>query len=99
MGRHVNLDLSSARYDRLRDAIIVLSGSLEVAICHDALEAYASRSLTQEEGLEFLEDQRVPFSRMANSLSPDEGTITITSHTVNKRVWDVLPAAETGEDS
>ena len=98
MGRLINLDLSSVRYDRFRDAFIVMSGSTEVAIVHEALEAYASRSLTQDECYSFLESCKVPFSRMANSLSAIDGIITITPHTVLRGSWDVACASDDGEE-
>lgn len=97
MSRMINLNLQSVCYDKLRDAFITQSGKIEIAITKDALECYANRSLSVDESLQFLQSEKIAFSRMANSLSASEGIINITPYIVGKQEWGVAPADEGDE--
>ena len=98
MSRIANLDTRNAHYDRFRNAVIVRAGRIEVAIVLDALESRVNRTLTYEEAVAVLDEQKAVFSKMANATAPSDNVITITSGLVNSRPWDLEPAADEGLD-
>ena len=94
MKRLAQLDMRDARYDRMREAVVVSAGADEIAITHSALENWYNRRLTPEEALEVAEDEGALLARVANTISAHDNIITITSGILNSRSWDLAPGDE-----
>ena len=88
------LNIREAAYDRYRDAVVIPAGRHHVAIAHNALESWFSRSLTPDEAVEAASQEKALLARVANTIAPHDNMITITTGILNSRSWDLLPGEE-----
>ena len=88
------LDVSHARYDRNRDALVVPGRGREVVITLGALEDQANRRLAPDEAVNALVESAAVFRAAANAAPEVDGVVTVTARTMRERDWHLLVPEE-----
>lgn len=69
----------TARFDAMRDAVVIDRADAEVVVSRDALEAWFGRAVPPEAAVARALSMEPVLRRAANAAEPDDGTVTITA--------------------
>ena len=69
----------TARFDAMRDAVVIDRPDAEVVVSRDALERWFGRAVPPEAAVARALSMEPVLRRAANAAEPDDGTITITA--------------------
>ena len=68
----------TARYDRMRDAVVIARRDAEVAVTRSALEEWRGKPVPEVAAVNYALSIESVLRRAANAVAPDDGIITIT---------------------
>ena len=68
----------TARYDRMRDAVVIDRRDCEVAVTRSALEAWRGKPVPAAVAVSYAISIESVIRRAANAVQPDDGVVTIT---------------------
>ena len=74
----IPLLVSTARFDAMRDGVVIARRDAEVLVTRNALEDWFKRKLANEAAVNAALAIEPVLRRAANAIEPDDGTITIT---------------------
>ncbi|MDD9910277.1 MAG: hypothetical protein OXR62_11355 [Ahrensia sp.] len=92
-------DTRHARWDHLREAVTVPAGPDLVVITQSAITNWAQVGGDPDEAVEAVVEHKAAFAAMANTISAQDGIITVTQSVVDSRSWSVEPYSDGPEDS
>ena len=72
------LDLRTARYDRLSEAVLMDGRGITLAVTRDALEALYDTAFTGDEAVIKAIEEARRLTRLAETVPADDGRVTIT---------------------
>ena len=70
--------ISTARYDAMRDAVVVERRDATVVVVRQALEDWFAKPVPAEAAVNVALSIEPVLRRAANAIAPDDGTITVT---------------------
>ena len=68
----------TARFDAMRDAVVIDRRDAEVAVTRTALEAWRGKPVPAEIAVSYALSIEPVIRRAANAVQPDDGVVTIT---------------------
>ena len=74
------LDLKTLRYDPLGRSVLIDGRAVTLEISHEALETLTNRSLTNDEAVHKVAEERMRFTRRAQVIPADDGKIHVTTN-------------------
>ena len=95
----LTLDIRHARWDRMRDALVIPASGGEVAVTLAALRAIAGWGLETDDAVSEAIDHGAMLRMMAEAQPMIDGVARITASTVNGRDWSVASYDPTTEDA
>ncbi len=84
----LKLDIDSARYDRMRQSVVIGAGRGRVIISLEALEEFYRKPLEPDEAVDGAIGAGMVIRLAANATPADDGMINITSSILNGRNWE-----------
>ena len=78
------LIVRTARYEAMRDAVVIDRRDAEVAVSRDALEAWFGRPVPAEASVARALSIEPVLRRAANAVAADDGVITITTRLLTR---------------
>ena len=73
----------TARFDAMRDAVVIDRADAEVVVSRGALEAWFGRAVPPAAAVARALSMEPVLRRAANAVAPDDGTVTITARGLN----------------
>ena len=70
--------VSTARFDPMRDAVVIDRRDAEVAVARDAIAEWFGKPVPEAAAVSMALSIEPTLRRAANAIEPDDGTITIT---------------------
>ena len=84
MGALKPLIARTARYDAMRDAVVIDRADAEVVVSRDALEGWFGRAVPPAAAVARALSMEPILRRAANAAPPDDGTVTITARLLDR---------------
>ena len=95
----VSLDVRHARWDRMRDALVVPMTGGELVVTHDALISIAGWQLAKEDAVAEAVEHGATLRAIAQSVPCVDGVATVTRAVADGRDWSVDPYDTATEDA